>query len=431
MPSFSLVATLLLAWIVCSAQIVMGQGVFVDENGEFDKKVLQLPYGFWNEKFGLAAGYVYGVTGYPQKQAALLSTAMVGTEGSAAAFLLGRDISVPGTERLFLDVAASISYLAESDVYIDGNPDYDDERAGSNDSSFENFLQGEGWDNLLDLRFQYLLPIGHGRDEIISTYRLDRGIPVRKKPLELSWNPIHSGRSYFEIAPFYRLLEITGDQIEDQEIRTNGFYASVYWDNRDFFANPSKGHSVLLKMTQDFGWFDSSESWTSMEFELDKYFSLGTSRNFRQRVIALDFWTSNSPSLEVDSDGEITNQPPPFAGSTLGGLFRLRGYPAQRFNDKAAIYYSAEYRLIPKWNPFENWPWLQKYVGVEWIQLVPFAEIGRVAPKWNVQELHSDMKWDAGFGLRLWAKGLVVRVDAAVSEEDVGIQMMVNHPFQF
>lgn len=34
-------------------------------------------------------------------------------------------------------------------------------------------------------------------------------------------------------------------------------------------------------------------------------------------------------------------------------------------------------------------------------------------------------------GVRLWAKGLVVRIDTAVSDEGFGIQMMVAQPFQF
>jgi hypothetical protein len=74
---------------------------------------------------------------------------------------------------------------------------------------------------------------------------------------------------------------------------------------------------------------------------------------------------------------------------------------------------------------------LQKHVGVQWIQLVPFVEVGRVAPHWNADVLHEDMQWSAGMGLRVWAKGLVARVDAAFSEEGMAIQMMVSHPFQF
>jgi len=62
---------------------------------------------------------------------------------------------------------------------------------------------------------------------------------------------------------------------------------------------------------------------------------------------------------------------------------------------------------------------------------VPFVEVGRVAPSYDLDNLHSSMKWDVGFGLRAWAKGLVVRMDLAVSEEGGGVQMMVSQPFQF
>jgi hypothetical protein len=86
---------------------------------------------------------------------------------------------------------------------------------------------------------------------------------------------------------------------------------------------------------------------------------------------------------------------------------------------------------MPKWNPFEGWHGLQKHVGVQWLQFVPFAEIGRVAPSWNLSDLHSDMKWCLGLGIRAWAKGLVARIDTAVSDEGLKIQMMINQPFQF
>ncbi len=41
------------------------------------------------------------------------------------------------------------------------------------------------------------------------------------------------------------------------------------------------------------------------------------------------------------------------------------------------------------------------------------------------------MKWSLGLGLRAWAKGIVARIDTAVSEEDFKVQMMVAQPFQF
>jgi len=60
-----------------------GQGVRVGPDGEFSEQTLSLPYAFYNESFGFAAGYVYGVVGRPQKQATLLATVMAGSKGSA------------------------------------------------------------------------------------------------------------------------------------------------------------------------------------------------------------------------------------------------------------------------------------------------------------------------------------------------------------
>jgi hypothetical protein len=56
---------------------------------------------------------------------------------------------------------------------------------------------------------------------------------------------------------------------------------------------------------------------------------------------------------------------------------------------------------------------------------------GMVAPEWSFSRLHSDMKWDAGLGIRASAKGIVIRVDSAYSDEGVGVQMMISQPFQF
>jgi hypothetical protein len=62
---------------------------------------------------------------------------------------------------------------------------------------------------------------------------------------------------------------------------------------------------------------------------------------------------------------------------------------------------------------------------------VPFAELGRVAPEWDVDRLHSDMKLDAGLGLRFLAMGIVARIDTAFSDEGFGVQMMISQPFQW
>ena len=424
----------LLSGLLLASTICRGQNIYVEPDGDFEEKTLAVPYAFYNDAFGVAAGYVYGKVGYPQKQASVLGTVMVGTQGSVMGFLIGRDLRLPWSDRLFLDPIAQIGWFKDAQSYTDGNPDFSNERAGSNDSDEDNYVEGDGWDNFFRLRFKYLLPIGHGKDTIINTYVIDRGMLKKGATGGDSWNPLTSGRTYFELLPFYRWQQIDGDDVED-DIKTNGFEFSLYYDNRDFVPNPSLGSSLRLKGARDFGWFDSSDSWTVVQTEFDKYFSLGSSETFRQRVIAFDFWTAYSPTWDSDGfvNGQevISNRAPAYAGATLGGLWRMRGYPAQRFSDKAAIYYALEYRMIPEWNPFDNWPWLQQYIGVQWMQFAPFAELGRVAPSWNIDELHEDMKWCAGLGLRFWAKGIVARIDVAGSDEGGKVAMMISQPFQF
>jgi hypothetical protein len=407
-----------------------GQGIRVGPNGEFSEQTLSLPYAFYNENFGLAAGYVYGVVGRPQKQATLLATAMAGTKGSAMGFLVGRDLQMPRVERLFLDPVLSVGYFKDNEAYINGNPNFPNERAGSNNSDKDNFVDGDGWDNFFRLTFKYLLPTAAGKDDIIATFKIKDGLLESDAIGGTSLNPIKSGRSYLELRPFYRSQAIDGNNV-DADIRTNGLDFSVFWDNRDFYANPSKGFGLRGKLSRDFGWFDSSNSWTNIEGELDIYIPLKWRNWLRQGVFALDFWTSYSPTWSIRPDGSIKNRPPAYTGSTLGGPWRMRGYQAQRFNDKAAIYYAAELRLIPHWNPFARWDWIQRYAGIKWVQLVPFAEVGRVAPSWDLETLHSDMKWCLGVGFRAWAKGIVARIDTAISEEDFKVQMMVSQPFQF
>jgi hypothetical protein len=106
---------------------------------------INLPYAFWNETFGFAAGYVYAVNGSPQPQAGLVASVMAGTEGSVMGFLMGQNIRpVRSLERLFVDPILSIGYFDNADIFIDGNPDFPDERAGSNDSDPDNFITGRG-----------------------------------------------------------------------------------------------------------------------------------------------------------------------------------------------------------------------------------------------------------------------------------------------
>lgn len=137
-----------------------------------------MPYAFYNENFGFAGAYAYAVSGWPQKQSAIIATAMAGTKGLALGFMMEKDLRIPHTRRLYLDAMAQEGYFQDNDIYVKGNPDFPNERAGSNDSDEDDYVTSDGMDNFFRLRFKYLLPIGHGRDLIISTQVVDRGLLV-------------------------------------------------------------------------------------------------------------------------------------------------------------------------------------------------------------------------------------------------------------
>jgi hypothetical protein len=388
-----------------------------------------LPYGFYNDSFELAGGWVEGRVGYPQPQAKVLGTIMAGSSGSVLGFVMARDLQVPSLQRLFIDPIFSAGYFNEFDAYVSGNAAFPNERAGTNDSSKDNFVSGDGFDNFARVRFKYLLPIGDGGRQIKPDYEVLNGYLATGPTGGRSLNPLKSGRTFLELRPFYRSQQINGVDISD-DIQTNGLDAVFFWDNRNFPINPTKGNGLKVQLSKDFGLLDSSDSWTVIQSEFDFYHDFGENFWFRSSVLAFDFWTADTLSWE-ERNGQISNRPPAYTGATLGGLWRMRAFPTQRFNDRSAIYYSAEMRLTPKWNPFDDLPQVQKHFGVEWIQLAPFVELGRVAGQYDLGELHSDMQWDVGLGLRAWVQGFVVRADTAISEEGVGVQMMIDYPFQF
>ncbi len=413
---------------------VYAQSILVSPDKVLEKKVLKAPYAFYNEAYGAAGGFVFGITGAPQDQAAVVISAVAGDTGSYSLFLLERNIQIPFVERLFIDADIVLSEYGDLRVYTDGNPDFSHERAGSNESDQDNFVEGDGADNYIRLKLKYLLPIGHGKNEIIATQVLDRGLLMSGEVGATSWNPFESGRTYLEARAYFRNQKVESDYLQDDEDKTRAIELSLYRDNTDLTINPSRGSSLRLRFSRDGGGSGSSAPWTVLDGEFSKYISLGESEKFRQRVIAFNVWTANALTWN-DSHEEngmpVFHRPPSYAGASLGGLFRMRGFASSRFHDKAAIYYAAEYRMTPRWNPFDDIGWVKKHLDIAWWQWVPFVEAGRVAPAWALQELHSAMKWDVGFGLRAMAKGLVVRIDTAVSKEDFGVQMMVGHPFPF
>lgn len=434
MPSLARKA--LFAGLLLGAALLLGpalpvlsaQDIYLEKGQKPEPKFVVVPYVFYNESLEFGAGPALVSSGFPQPQMSIVGTGFFTTNGSRAFFLLGSGMQMPLLDRLFLDSHLSFAKFEEFESYTGGNPDYPDERAGSNDSSEDNFIETSGEDDFMRARLNYLLPIGFGRDTIINTYMLDRGLLEKgASGGESYWNPFVSGRTYVNVDLFYRNQDLEAEEkaIDDVDLRTNGVTLGLRWDNRDFVANPSRGNTVWLGVTRDFGAMDSTSEWTVLEAEYGHYLDLGRSRWFRQSVLALNAWTANAITWDR---GDPPQRPPLFAGASLGGLFRQRGFPEGRFWDQAAVNYVAELRLIPDWNPVGRDSaigWLE----VDWMQVSPFVEAGRVAPRWTLRELHKDMKWTYGLGLRAMVKHVVIRVDLAFSDEGGKVQMMVDHPF--
>ena len=395
---------------------------------------LVLPFAFYNKRFDLAYGISWGTNGFIQDQMRTFVEVMGSSNSSFNFSMLVSDYKLPFFERLFFSPVISIGKYDDIMAYIDGNPHYPNERAGTNDSDEDDYIDKKGWDSFVDLNLHYVLPIGAGKTSGTQTFVLEKGFPLEGLPGGKVWNPFKSGITALGLRPFYRYQSFDKYGGGTEHIDTNGLKAYLEYDNTDFFQNPSTGSYQRIGVTRDWGWFGSSDSWTVLEAEFCKYFSLGQSRRFRQRVIALDFWTADTPTWDSHISGGkevIRHRAPYFMGPTLGGLYRMRGYPRFRFSDRAAIYYSAELRLTPQWHPLGDIPWIKKWLKWDYWQIVPFVETGRVADTWAISELHRNMKVDGGIGVRAYMRKLLIRLDIAFSDEGGGATLWIGHPFQF
>lgn len=393
-----------------------------------------VPFAFYSDALGPAVGFSVGNRGFFQPQASAFATVVGSAEGTVYGFLAIRDLEVPQTDRLFINGQLNIGQFNQIDIYANGNPDFPDERAGSNDSDADNFITGDGTDIKVWSLFGYVLPIGDGRDDPKSRLVLRQGLVTEGARDTSTWNPFKSGYSLIGVKPFYRRQDVETDEAGDRVVATSGAEFILRYENTDFHENPSRGSYQQIRYTKDWGEMGSSAPWTTVDFTAAKFFSLADGARSRQRVLALNMWWVDTLSWDdFDGDGSDDkdyHRPPSYAGATLGGTERMRGYSEGRFNDRSAVYYAAEYRHIPEWNPLKDIDWLnRRNAHVQWIQYVVGIELGRVADEFDLGELHSSMKVTGLVGLRAMINTLVVRADFAITDEGGAVQMTIDHPF--
>ncbi len=393
-----------------------------------------IPYAFYNENTETAVAAAFVAQGYIQPQVNTVINAFYSTNDSYNVFYLVKDLQMPFADRLFMDLIGFTGEWGTIESYRDGNPNFPNERAGSNDSDENNFIESEGTDDLFRLDFRYLLPIGHGRENPIHKYVVQRNgllVPGSESGGE-SWNPLTSGRTFVQFKLFNREQDLEDSVSNDTELKTTAFSLGLEYDNTDYWRNPTYGSRQRIAFTHDWGANDEDgEEWTTVEAEYSKFFNLGRTESALQRVFAINAWWIDTPTWDDSSFYNVTevfHRPPVYEGATLGGLERQRAYPTARFNDRSAVNYAFEYRHMNSWNPFPDIP-IINLLHIPWWQWVALLEVGRVHDEWDLGELHEDMKWSVGAGVRIMVEGVIVRIDVATSDEQAEVQMFIGQTF--
>ena len=286
---------------------------------ESKKRLLTVPYPFFNDTIGSGLGVAVIAEGYIQPQVLTVGSGLVSTEGTYLMFLMMRNYQSPWMKRVFLEPATSYSDAKEIKFYGGSNPSFPGQRPGANDSDEDNFSEADGTDGWFDFSIKYLLPIGHGRDHILPQRQLDNGLLVSGQTGGEHWNPLKSGRTYFELKPFFRDQELKDAANTSQ--KTAGIEVALTYDNTDFPSNPAKGNYLRVFFDRDWGGMDSSAPWSVWGGEFSQYFDLGSAEHARQRVVAFNFWTVHSPtwdSSHTENGQNGVSQAPNIQGSEPG-----------------------------------------------------------------------------------------------------------------
>lgn len=401
------------------------------------KDWIVLPYVFSTESTGFSGGIGVIKQGLFQPQTTLVATAFYGAEQDiitngqddtanfSGGFIMFTNYKLPFTKRLFFSMQGLKSYFPKARLYF----------KGENNSDRDHAIISSGDSDFLYTSFKYILPIGEGIDNIDNIYDLKNGFAMGREGYG-GGVPFVTGRTSVGIKTFY-----SHDEFENRsgpysasisDWNTNGLRFFLHHENTDYDLNPSRGYQFQIQYSKDFGWGDSLQGWDFLEAKYNHYINLPTFSWTKQNVLALSAWTGYSPSWEnAETYGNTSlnaHRPPPWEGARLGGFFRMRGYENNRFSDKAAFYATAEYRAILDYNPFRTNKFIP--VAIDWFQVVPFVEAGRVNDKYNF-DLLSDMKFDVGISLRAMAAEVPVRVDVAYGDEGTNFWVMVYQPFDF
>lgn len=381
-------------------------------------QVLFLPFAFNTDAAGFNYGIGGGVSGWPQKQAIVGGAAWKSPQGTDAIYLNLTDFQLPFMKRLFITVHG----MEASYDNMLSHPSGGGARPGGNSSDKNSGYAGHGWDQWVESEVSYVLPWGPHGNKPIHTYTTTRGILTDGSLYEGTYDPFSSGRSYFKVKPFYRKRWYREESPQNSSVETTGVRFTWEYDNTDFGYAPTEGSKTMLRLYEGIG-SGSTNDWTAIEMDFSSFWSLPESEYTKKQVIGFNFWVVDTPSWDDKENGTSSGESPYYMGATLGGYSHQRGYPFYRFHDKSAYNILLEYRVTPEWSPLDQFQWFK------WWEIVPFAEVGRVAPYLGPDTVFKDVKWSTGVGFRTMILNSVLRLDIARSAEGANAWVMVNQTF--
>lgn len=175
---------------------------------------------------------------------------------------------------------------------------------------------------------------------------------------------------------------------------------SFRYDSRDSFVNPSSGNVVQLDLEAGRSGIAGDYNMFAVTVSLQTYQVLF----YPKTILAARLMSQTVGGANL----------PLHAYSSLGGTRTLRGFPQDRFLDKASVVMNLELRFPIVW----------RFDGLL------FYDAGKPGPGLGrLQVLQGGWKTNPGLGLRLIMDTFVVRVDLGVSEEGTGFYLNFGHLF--
>ncbi|NKF49468.1 hypothetical protein G3R49_02580 [Shewanella sp. WXL01] len=397
------------------AEVSTDANASADESSDTPKPSYQaevevVPFIFATETLSTAFGGAGVIKHAGQAQATALGVGLYTANDSWMGFLGLYNYQLPGAEQWLFSFEAFQGHYEQGIYFLEPHesPRGETEKVIS-----------VGDEGFAKLHIEYVLPIASGKQGAARSL-------ARRQAEEISWNPLESGVSSVKLTPFVknRKLEVN----ETLPDLAKGAELLFEWDNRDTSKDTLKGGRTSLTFTYGMA-IDDQPDWSIWEFEQSAFFPLGSNKWLSEQVLAANVYVADTPSWNKQ-DGTTGNyhRPPTFAGVGLGGFDRLRGYSSDQFTGRSAVNYSLEYRVKPHWQPLQNWPVFNLY-KVPWWQWVVFGEMGKVANSFSASELHTDMKYVMGAGVRFEVEDIVVRLDLASNTDENQFWVMVNQAF--